>query len=372
MNQRPETRRKIGVLVVDDSAFMRTALSRMIGSEPDVYVIGVACDGSEALEKIAALNPDVVTLDVEMPGLNGVETLRCIMAQSPRPVIMVSASTERDAEITFTALGAGAFDYVPKQLPPTSLDIVHIRQDLIAKIKAAARTRRPLPALGIRKPPQGVDSGEPEPEIFSIMPAVVAIGISTGGPKALEDMLPLFPRDLPVPILIVQHMPPGFTAPFAQRLNKLCLVEVHEASHREPIRPGVVYIAPAGIHMIVERPSDSRPVIALTRQPADQMHVPSIDVMMESVAAVYGSLAMGIIMTGMGSDGALGIKSIHGRGGIILGQDEASCVVYGMPRACAEMGILQRVVSLSQIPQQILRATRYRKPAPVAAVVPGF
>jgi two-component system chemotaxis response regulator CheB len=176
-------------------------------------------------------------------------------------------------------------------------------------------------------------------------------------------MLPLFPRDLPVPILIVQHMPPGFTAPFAQRLNKLCSVEVREASHHEPVRSGVVYIARAGIHMIVERPSDSRPVIALTPAPANHLHVPSIDVMMESVATVFGSLAMGIIMTGMGSDGALGIKSIHRRGGITLGQDEASCVVYGMPRACAEMGVLQRVVSLSQIPQQILRAARYRKHA---------
>jgi two-component system chemotaxis response regulator CheB len=342
---------------------MRTALSRMIGSEPDISVIGVARDGCEALEKVAALNPDVVTLDVEMPGLNGVETLRCIMAQSPRAVIMVSATTEKDADITFSALGAGAFDYVPKQLSATSLDIVHIRQDLIAKIRAAARSRRPFPTLGIRKPPQSVGPGQPEPEIFSITPAVVAIGISTGGPKALEDMLPLFPRDLPVPILIVQHMPPGFTAPFAQRLDKLCSVAVHEASHHEPVRPGIVYIAPAGIHMIVERASDSRPMIVLTPKPANHLHVPSIDVMMESVASVFGSLAMGIIMTGMGSDGALGIKSIHRRGGITLGQDEASCVVYGMPRACAEMGVLQRVVSLSQIPQQILRAAHYRKQA---------
>jgi len=258
----------------------------------------VARDGSEALEKIAALNPDVVTLDVEMPGLNGVETLRCIMAQSRRPVIMVSATTEKDAEITFSALGAGAFDYVPKQLSSTSLDIVHIRQDLIAKIKAAALIRGL--ALGMRKPSQAVDPGQLEPEMFSIVPAVVAIGISTGGPKALEDMLPLFPRDLPVPILIVQHMPPGFIAPFAQRLNKLCSVAVHEARHHEPVRPGVVYIASAGTHMIVERPSDSRPLIALTPEPARHLHVPSIDVIMESAASVFGSLTMGIIMTGMG------------------------------------------------------------------------
>ncbi|MBZ5679064.1 MAG: chemotaxis response regulator protein-glutamate methylesterase [Acidobacteriia bacterium] len=340
---------------------MRTALSRMIGSEPDIQVVGSARDGSEALEKIAALNPDVVTLDVEMPGLNGLETLRCIMAQSPRPVIMVSSATERDAEITFRALGVGAFDYVPKQLSSGSLEILHIRDDLIAKIKAAAQLRRPHAAVGIRKPPQG--AGSSELGTLPFLPAVVAIGISTGGPKALQDMLPLLPPDLPVPILIVQHMPPGFTAPFAQRLAGLCSIAVREATHQEPIRPGVVYIAPAGIHMVVEHPPDSRPVIALTPEPANHLHVPSVDIMMNSVAETFGSLAMGIIMTGMGCDGALGMKSIHRHGGITVGQDEPSCVVYGMPRACAEMGILQHVVPLSKIPQQILRATRYRKHA---------
>jgi two-component system chemotaxis response regulator CheB len=359
MNQDLETRGKISVLIIDDSAFMRAALSRMIGSDPDLYVVGAVRDGAEALDKIAAFNPDIVTLDVEMPGLNGLETLRCIMARCPRPVIMVSAATESGAEITFSALGAGAFDYVPKQMSPGSLDIVHIRQDLITKIKTAARTRRAHPDLGSRKPPQHVEPSEPE--AFSMMPAIVAIGISTGGPKALQDMLPLLPRDLPVPILIVQHMPPGFTAPFAKRLNELCSIVVHEATHHEAVRPGVVYIAPAGVHTIVERASDSRPVIVLTPAPEDHLHVPSVDVMMQSVAETFGSLAMGIIMTGMGCDGALGMKAIHRHGGITIGQNEASCAVYGMPRACAEMGILQRVVALSQIPQQILSAARYRK-----------
>lgn len=360
MTPDPQTRDKISVLVVDDSAFMRTALSRMISSESDIYVVGCANDGPDALGKIATLDPDVVTLDVEMPGLNGLETLRCIMAQCPRPVIMVSSATEQDAEITFAALGAGAFDYVPKQLSPFSLDIVHIREDLITKIKAAAQMRR-RPLSGLRK---GARSAGLEPALtFSIMPAVVAIGISTGGPKALQDMLPVLPRDLPLPILVVQHMPPGFTATFAQRLSGLCSIAVHEAKHGELIGPGVVYIAPAGLHMIVERPSDSRPVITLTPEPAKRLHIPSIDVMMESVAETFGHLVMGIIMTGMGSDGALGMKAIHRRGGITIGQDEASCVVYGMPRACAEMGILQRVAPLSQIPQLILSAARYRRRA---------
>jgi len=338
---------------------MRTALSRMIASEPDFCVVGAARDGSEALEKIAALNPDVVTLDVEMPGLGGLETLRCIMMRSPRPVIMVSAVTEKDTEITFNALGAGAFDYVPKQLSAASLDILHIRQDLIAKIKAAGQSRRdhaePTPH---RRPPQAMPMAAFEPSL--VVPMIVAIGISTGGPKALQDILPLLPPDLPVPVVIVQHMPQGFTAPFAQRLDSLCAITVREAAHFEPLRPGVVYIAPAGMHITIERSSELRGIISLSSEPSKSLHIPSVDILMTSVASAFRSLAMGIIMTGMGSDGAEGMKAIHRQGGITLGQDEATSAVYGMPRACVELGILQRVVPLNDIPQQILRATQYR------------
>jgi two-component system chemotaxis response regulator CheB len=350
------------VLVVDDSAFMRTALSRMISSEFGIEVVGTACSGREALVKIASLDPDVVTLDVEMPGLDGLETLRCIMSQSPRPVIMVSAVTERDAEITFDALGAGAFDYVPKQLSPASLDIIHIRQDLVAKIWAAAQAPRSAPAEPLGRKPSGSFGFEAQ-STSPMSPAIVAVGTSTGGPKALQEILPLFPRDLPVPILIVQHMPLGFTAPFAQRLDSLCSVTVCEAAHNEPIRPGVAYIAPAGMHMTVERTSDLQASICLRTHPEKHQHIPSVDVMMKSVAETFGSLAMGIIMTGMGSDGAEGMRAIQRRGGLTVGQDEATCAVYGMPRACAELGALTRVVPLSQIPAQILAATRYRKHA---------
>ncbi len=237
------------VLVVDDSAFMRTALSRMITSESGLEVAATACSGSDALEKIASLNPDVVTLDVQMPGLDGLETLRCIMNRFPRPVIMVSATTEKDAEQTFDALASGAFDYVPKQLSSTSLDILHIRADLIAKIRAAAQSRQSHSASAFsRKPPQS-SSSENRNRVSTPTPAIVALGTSTGGPKALQEILPLFPRDLSVPILIVQHMPPGFTAAFAQRLNTTCSLTVREAVHGDPIQPGVVYIAPAGLHM---------------------------------------------------------------------------------------------------------------------------
>ena len=353
--------RAVRVLVVDDSAFMRTALSRMISSESGFEIAGTASSGSEALDKIAALDPDVVTLDVEMPGLNGLETLRQILIQSPRPVIMVSSVTEKDAETTFIALGAGAFDYIPKQLSAASLDILHIRPDLIAKIRAAAQSRRGhaiSPAS--RKSPQPFRTQDHDSS--STVPAIVALGTSTGGPKALQEILPLLPADLSVPVLVVQHMPPGFTAPFAQRLNTLCAVTVREAVHRESLQPGVVYIAPAGLHMTIDRPSDSRYLICLDPHPAT-LHIPSVDIMMKSVAQKFGALAMGVIMTGMGSDGAEGMKAIHRRGGVTIGQDESTSTVYGMPRACAEMGVLSRVVPLSQIPAQILQATRYRKRA---------
>ncbi len=363
MKKDPEIRSRITVLVVDDSAFMRTALSRMISSDPDLQVTGTACDGAEALEKIASLDPDVVTLDIEMPRLGGLETLRCIMAERPRPVIMVSATTVNNAEITFKALGAGAFDYVPKQLSPHSLDIPHIQTELIAKIKGAAQSTRSHSALPVpRKPPQAAVANEGQafpiaPE--SVPPRIVAIGISTGGPKALEEILPLLPQDLSVPLLIVQHMPPGFTAPFAQRLNALCSVQVREATHGEVVYPGVVYIAPSGIHMTVERSSASRAAICLTSHPGNCPHTPSIDVLMQSVASTFKSLAMGVIMTGMGADGALGMKAIRREGGHTVGQDEASCAVYGMPRVCAELGVLQRVLSLSEIPRYIVQATRH-------------
>jgi two-component system chemotaxis response regulator CheB len=363
MSQPDTTRTSIRVLVVDDSAFMRAALSRMVASESGFEVAGTASSGRDALEKIAALDPDVVTLDVEMPGLDGLETLRRIMRQFPRPVIMVSAATNKDADHTFDALAAGAFDYVPKQLSPESLDILHIRADLVSKIRAAAQSRNSLPASSFSKKPPQPSRSEPPGSISpsASAPAIVALGISTGGPKALQEILPLLPGDLSIPILIVQHMPPGFTAPFAQRLNTLSGIAVRQATHGEPILPGVVYIAPSGLHMTVERPSHSRAVICLDLYPHNYAHTPSVDVLMKSVAKTYRGLAMGVIMTGMGSDGAEGMKAIFHQGGLTIGQDKASCTVYGMPRACAELGVLTRVVPLSQISAQILLASRCHK-----------
>jgi len=348
---------QIRVLIVDDSAFMRTALSRMLTADAGLWVVGTASGGAEGLQKVASLDPDVVTLDMQMPGMDGLETLRRIMAQFPRPVIMVSSATVKEAEITLNALEAGAFDYVPKQLSPSSLDILHIREQLVAKIRAAAESRRSRDRLPLsRKPPRTVDL-----PARKLPAALVALGISTGGPNALQEILPTLPADLPVPVVVVQHMPPGFTTPFAERLNKLCAISIHEASHGELVRPGVVYIAPAGSHLRVSRPTESRTVIFLSDEREDKQHIPSVDIMMQSAASAFHSQAMGVIMTGMGSDGAQGMSAIHREGGFTLGQDEASCAVYGMPRVCAEMGILDRVVPLGQIPNEILHAACYRE-----------
>jgi len=350
---------QIRVLIIDDSAFMRTALSRMLTADSDLWIVGTASGGAEGLQKVASLDPDVVTLDMQMPGMDGLETLRRIMAQFPRPVIMVSSATVKEGEITLNALEAGAFDYVPKQLSPSSLDILHIREQLVAKIKAAAESRRSRDRLPLsRKPPRTVDLPARK---LNEPAALVALGISTGGPNALQEILPTLPADLPVPVVVVQHMPPGFTTPFAERLNKLSAISIREASHGELVQPGVVYIAPAGSHLRVIRPTESRTVIFLSEKREDQQHIPSVDIMMQSVALAFHSQAMGVIMTGMGSDGAQGMSAIHREGGFTLGQDAASCAVYGMPRVCAEMGILDRVVPLGQIPNEILHAACYHE-----------
>lgn len=352
----------VRVLIVDDSAFMRQALSRMIASEPDFEVVGTAFDGNSALEKIATLDPDVVTLDLEMPGLSGIDTLRCIMDRFPRPVVVISVSVEKDAHITLKALTAGAFDCLPKQLSASSLEIGHIRDDLLAKLRAAARQRRSQdPPVAGRKPPLPVPTVR-SPSSSDL--AIVAIGASTGGPRALEQILPVLPQNFPAPLLIVQHMPRGFTADLARRLDSLCAIEVREAAHGDSVLPGVAYLAPAGQHLrVVYDRATSSGILVLNNEPAHALHIPSIDVMMLSVADAFGRHTLGVILTGMGADGAEGMAAIHRCGGITIGQDQKSCAVYGMPRVCAEMEILSYTLPLSEIPRKMIETTRRRKHA---------
>jgi len=347
------------ILIAEDDE----ALAKFVrqGLEGEHYTVDVFADGEQARAAATDTEYDVVILDLNLPKVDGVSILRHLRLKKPSlPVLVLTQRTRVEDRVQ--CLDTGADDYIPKQLSSASLDILHIRQDLVDKIRAAALSRRPNSAgTFFRKPPKS--SASDLRDLGLTPPAIVALGSSTGGPKALQEILPLLPGDLSVPILIVQHMPPGFTAPFAQRLNNLCEVSVREAAHHDTLEPGVVYIAPAGRHMTVERSSDSRTSICLDIHPENSLHIPSVDIMMKSVADAFRNLAMGVILTGMGSDGAEGMMAIHRRGGLTIGQDEASCTVYGMPRACAELGALARVVPLAQIPTQIVQATRARRRA---------
>ena len=345
------------ILIAEDDAALAGFVRQ--GLQGEHYAVDVVEDGEQARAMGTEFDYDLVILDLNLPKLDGVSVLRHLRLKRPSLPVLVLTQRSR-VEDRVQCLDTGADDYVPKQLSAASLDIRHIGEDLIAKIKAAAESRRSQHRLDLlRKPPRAANS--PARSVSHSTPAIIALGVSTGGPKALQEMLPTLPADLAVPILIVQHMPAGFTAPFATRLNNLCAVSVCEASQGEVIQPGAVYLAPTGFQMTVGRPSNSRTVICLSIKPENQMHIPSVDITMQSVASAFHSQAMGIILTGMGADGAEGMKAIHREGGLTVGQDEASCAVYGMPRVCAEMGILDRVVPLSQISHEILQATRYRK-----------
>ncbi len=353
----------IRVLVTDDSAFMRVAIARMIESDPEIEVCGTAVNGRDALQKLAALEPDVITLDVEMPEMDGLEALRQIMAHHPRPVIMLSSLTRQGAETSLDALDMGAFDCVAKPVSYAAPDVTRIRAELLAKIKAAAHAdrRRQTPSARAlsEQPPvvpaRCVTTLSPNP---TSKPSLVCIAASTGGPRALQEIIPKLPQDFPAGILIVQHMPPGFTASLAARLNSVSAIEVREARQGDRIEPGLVLIAPAGQHLTVMRSTGTRLTVQLGNEPAHSLHMPSADVMMLSAASVCGASVMGVILTGMGADGAQGLKAIHQMGGFNLGQDEASCAVYGMPKACAQMGILNRVTSLGRVAAEIVHAVR--------------
>jgi len=355
--------RHISVLVADDSAFMRTALRRMIESDDALRVVETACDGVDALAKIHKLRPDVVTLDIEMPRLNGLKTLKHIMLQCPRPVIMVSSLTQEGAQVTLDALDLGAFDYISKDLSYASLDIVKIRKDLVAKIKAAASSN----AFSTSLPSISKFSSIAFPRTAILgrahdrTPEIVCIGTSTGGPKALQQLLPSLPASFPSGILIVQHMPPGFTGPFAQRLNTLCKIQVREACDHDPVEPGVALIAPASWHMLPYRVGN-KAFVQLKKEPGDTLHRPAVDVTMLAAANAFGPATLGVIMTGMGDDGARGMKAIHECSGYTIGQDQTSCAVYGMPRSCAELGILDCVVPLDGLAHAIMYQCRSSRP----------
>lgn len=350
----------INVLVVDDSAFMRKAMTKMLESDPNIHVVGVARDGEEGVKLVKHLEPDVVTLDVEMPRMGGLEALKEIMTNTPTPVVMISSLTEEGAPVTLDALDLGAIDYISKQIDGSTMDIVKIETDLITKVKNAAGAKvthlSPAAKLPEHKHVLSIPKGNiPEGARKSIQKtAVIAIGSSTGGPKALQEVLPLFPADLPVAILVVQHMPKAFTGPFAERLNESCPMKVKEAQEGDVVRPGEIIVAPGGIHMEVRKNKATEVTVHLTTDPEELLYKPSVDVMMNSVAEVYPGRAVAVMMTGMGSDGMKGMTAIKEKQGRTIAQDEETCVVYGMPKAVIEANIVDKVVPLQGIAGEVI------------------
>lgn len=339
------------VLVVDDSALMRKLIPQLLERDNSIHVVGTAMDGEFAIKKIEELKPDAITLDLEMPRMDGIETLRQIMRQQQVPVVVVSAHTREGASLTFKALHMGAFDFVAKPEDVLSAGMNEIAAELIAKIKAAVSSpfvRRP--ALGSTKTPQPKlqRTGVPSPAS-----KVVAIGISTGGPNTLEYMLSHLPADFPAAILVVQHMPGGFTETFAKRLNDSCALEVKEAQSGDLLAAGRVLVCPGERHMRVRR-MPLGDVVVLSDDPKVNGHRPSVDVLFRSVAQEFGNDGVGLLMTGMGEDGAEGLGVMKGAGALTIAQDEGSSVVFGMPRAAIERGNALRVVSLEALPNTLI------------------
>lgn len=341
----------IKVLVVDDSAFMRKTISGMLNSDPAIHVVGEAVDGWDAIEKIRSLVPDIVTLDIEMPRMNGLDALKIIMKEMPLPVIVVSSLTEDGARETIRALEYGAVDYIPKSLSGNIVNIVNIKNDLIEKIKLFGHKK-------IKIKGGGETDRSVSPPVRSLPPGknkinVVIIGASTGGPKALQEVLPRLPKDFPCGVLVIQHMLPLFTASFAERINELSQIEVREAKDGDQIKPGLVLVAPGGYHLRVKKWPGDEGYVKLSKEPA-MLHMPSVDITMESVAQAYSEHALGVIMTGMGQDGKEGMKAIKDAKGRTIAQDEETCVIFGMPRAAIESGCVDKVVPLGRMVEEII------------------
>ena len=364
----------IKILVVDDSPFMRKSLQKMLEDAPDLHVVATARDGIDALEKIQEYQPDIVTLDIEMPRMDGLTCLRKIMADHPMPVLMVSSLTQEGAQATLDALSIGALDFIPKESSFASMSILQIQQDLQEKVRRLATSPRfhrappsaahppAPPAPAAVKPLLPPRPAPPTPAAGTGIPnspqaELLVIGSSTGGPKALQDILPALPANLPVPCLIVQHMPSTFTKPFADRLDGICQVHVKEAEQGEPLKAGTVYIAPGGIHMTYGA-RGPKGCIDLSPEPVSSLHRPSVDVLFLSVSELFRGQAFAGILTGMGSDGAKGMEQLKRKGAYTLSEAEETCVVYGMPRAAFERGCVDTVAPLPEIAGPIRRHFR--------------
>lgn len=381
-------RRKIRVLVVDDSAVVRRAIADTLSADPEIEVVGTACDPYVAKDKIIALEPDVLTLDIEMPRMDGLTFLQILQERRPIPVVIISSTTQAGSEAALRALEYGAVDVLAK--PGSAMSLGNLRDKLARCIKNAARTtlrRVPAPTAGPRAPVQIANPGpalspaaspaNPDPRPTSgaapipARPAnplpsgtradprqLIVIGSSTGGTQAVRQILTQLPADLPG-ICIVQHIPPVFSKAFAQQLNSCCALQVREAVSGDEIRPGLVLVAPGDFHLVV-RPNGGRYSVVLNQDPPVHHTRPAVDLLFQSAAACAGRFLTGILLTGMGTDGALGMQRIRLAGGATIAQHESTCVVYGMPRAAIELGVVDHVLPLDQIAPFLVRSVRER------------
>jgi two-component system chemotaxis response regulator CheB len=366
----------IKVMVVDDSVVVRKIVTDVLSEDPGIEVVGTAVNGKVALAKLEHLQPDLLTMDIEMPEMNGIEAVRAIRAgqggpgHSRVPIIMFSTLTERGATATLDALSAGANDYVtkPANVGSVAQSMESVREQLIPRIRAL--TGRPaLPSPGRPAAPAPVPR-VPAPRGPRLTPAVLVIGSSTGGPEALARVLPQLPANLPVPVLLTQHMPPVFTTQFAQRLDRLSALRVVEATDGAPLLPGTVHLAPGDRHLVV-RTTPRGLVTALTQDPPENFCRPAVDPLFRSAVTAYKGAVLAVVLTGMGADGRAAAGDVRAAGGTVLVQDQATSVVWGMPGAVSQAGYADEVLPLDRIPEAILRALPGPNGAPAAIAGPG-
>ena len=342
--------RVLRVLVVDDSAYVRKVIKQMLSRSPFIEVVGAARDGKEALEMVEQLQPDVVTCDLIMPVLDGVGFVREQMSRRPIPIVIVSIAND-GSELALTALDAGAVDFVQKPTALATEKMFEINDELVEKVKAAAGVQMArLQTTLSREPAVGLTTGAPRAGLVDI----VVLGISTGGPQALKYLIPQLPEDFPVPVVMVMHMPVGYTEMYAQKLNEISRLNISEAREGDAVKAGAVLLAPAGRHLTLNRLADGAIVTHLDARPFDSAHRPSVDVLFQSAAALFGSRTLGVVMTGMGSDGKQGAAWIKSQGGLVFTEAEQSCIVYGMPLSVVEAGLSDKSVPLERMAQTIL------------------
>ncbi|HOK40715.1 MAG TPA: chemotaxis response regulator protein-glutamate methylesterase [bacterium] len=354
-----EIRSKIRLLIVDDSNFMRQALANMLSSEHDIEIIDFATNGVEGVEKAIKLKPDIITLDVEMPKMNGIEALKQIMKEAPTRVIMVSSLTIEGSKITFEALDNGALDFIAKPGSFVAVNIQNIKNELVKKIHEVMQISI-TSIIQKQKTKKFFDetffaSLKAKPRVAKTLKYnVIAIGTSTGGPPALNTVLTKLPADFPVGLLIVQHMPVGFTAPLAERLNSVCSIKVKEAATGDIVKPGLALIGKAGTQFSLKKKGGEIEIILLPKDEKELFN-PSADILMSEVANVYEGASIGVIMTGMGKDGSVGLKKMKEKGAYNIAESEETAVVFGMPKVAIEVGAVDKVLPLPKIPEELVR-----------------